>query len=554
MNNMKYNMDKSKDLAILVYSCWKNSDMWTIFLSLFGKYWSDCSYRLILLTDKILADKKEYDFDDVVVLDANWYDMLMAGVDRAGTPYVMLWMDDYLLYDYINNSDIEYHLKSAVKYHAANIRFVQTSIMPVKSFEKDAEYDVCEPGEVYSLSTQIGIWDVSFLKKVIRPEWTPWEFERKGSLLNVDHLHPLLITKNYTFPYEEAIKQGKWLENGVRLCNREHISIDFKRRKAMSSFETSKLFFMKGILEMNPLFIVKIQNFLMDKQKDGRNKVRWIEKGGVSSLGNKCMRFASYFKIDRLCYKAAYYFYRKYPTPEMIESRRFYKKNRERISKCLSYLYDDRSKQIFMKMICFRCNKDYRKFPGYEANQYFVQDIMKFNENEVFIDGGGYNGDTTMEFINRVEGHYKKVVIFEPDVTNYNLMKKVVEKKKNIIAYNMGLYDTTTKLTFKSGEDVASRIDEQGDFTVPVVALDDLEECKDATFIKMDIEGAELKALAGAKNIIISNAPKLAICLYHSDADMLEIIEYVHELVPSYKLYVRHHSPIQNETVLYAVQ
>lgn len=272
---MDYHTVKSKRLAILLYSCWKNSDMWPIFLKLFRKYWKDCPYKLILLTDKIDHEKKRrFDFDEIVELDADWYTMLEAGMERAGTPYVMLWMDDYFLYSDVKNADIEHHLDAAIKYDVANIRFVQTNIMPVRTFEKDAEYDVCDPGEVYSLSTQIGIWNVDFLKKTIDPAWTPWEFERKGSILNRDAVHPLLITKNYIFPYEEVVKQGKWLESGVRLCTREHIKLNFERRKAMSSFETAKLFFLKGVLEINPMFIVKVQNALGNRKIKARRKNR----------------------------------------------------------------------------------------------------------------------------------------------------------------------------------------------------------------------------------------------------------------------------------------
>lgn len=69
----------------------------------------------------------------------------------------------------------------------------------------------------------------------------------------------------------------------------------------------------------------------------------------------------------------------------------------------------------------------------------------------------------------------------------------------------------------------------------------------------MDIEGSELPALEGAKQTILRNKPKLAISIYHSDEDMLRIVEYIHELVPEYKLYIRAHTMGIAETVLYAV-
>ncbi|WP_442857226.1 FkbM family methyltransferase [Butyrivibrio sp. INlla18] len=73
----------------------------------------------------------------------------------------------------------------------------------------------------------------------------------------------------------------------------------------------------------------------------------------------------------------------------------------------------------------------------------------------------------------------------------------------------------------------------------------------DATFIKMDIEGAEKNAILGAAHIIKKNKPKLVICIYHSDGDMMNIQLVIHEMVPEYKLYVRHHSNSYPETVLY---
>ena len=88
---------------------------------------------------------------------------------------------------------------------------------------------------------------------------------------------------------------------------------------------------------------------------------------------------------------------------------------------------------------------------------------------------------------------------------------------------------------------------------IPVVDIDSVPECQNATWIKMDIEGAEMAALKGARNTILRNKPKLTISIYHSDEDMIRIAEYIHELVPEYRLYIRHHSSNKAETVLYAI-
>lgn len=96
-------------------------------------------------------------------------------------------------------------------------------------------------------------------------------------------------------------------------------------------------------------------------------------------------------------------------------------------------------------------------------------------------------------------------------------------------------------------------VEEDTGTTIKLVKMDNVPECQDATFIKMDIEGAELAALRGGRELIQRNKPKLAICIYHSDEDMLSIAEYIHELVPEYRIYMRAHNMGIAENVLYAV-
>lgn len=77
---------------------------------------------------------------------------------------------------------------------------------------------------------------------------------------------------------------------------------------------------------------------------------------------------------------------------------------------------------------------------------------------------------------------------------------------------------------------------------------------RDITFIKMDIEGAEKKALLGAADIIKRSKPILAICIYHKREDFFEIPLLIDEMVTGeYTFYVRQYRYGQSETVLYAL-
>ena len=89
---------------------------------------------------------------------------------------------------------------------------------------------------------------------------------------------------------------------------------------------------------------------------------------------------------------------------------------------------------------------------------------------------------------------------------------------------------------------------------IRTAAIDDIVDKNDrVTFIKMDVEGAELESLKGARKLIKRDCPKLAVCIYHRPEDMITLPLYIKSLVPEYKLYLRSYSNSDNEMVLYAV-
>lgn len=191
-----------------------------------------------------------------------------------------------------------------------------------------------------------------------------------------------------------------------------------------------------------------------------------------------------------------------------------------------------------------------------EKDQYFCKDIVRLKVGEVFLDGGAYTGDTIQQFMDICKKEkviYKKVIAFEPDKNNFALLSKFYGRRDKVLIYNKGLSKEKDVLYFQESG-VASKLSAQGLCKVPVINIDFIPECKEVTFIKMDIEGAEMDALLGAQETIKRNHPKLAICIYHSDEDMVRIVEYIHALVPEYKLFIRHHSERHVETVVYAVE
>ena len=235
--------------------------MWIIFSRLFQKYWSKCPYAVILVTDRFEDEGEQYAFTKVVEIDDTWAKMIKEAIRQAETPYVMLWMDDYLLCDYICSDDIQKQILRAKKFHAANIRLIESpkSNGIYKGHDNIGFY---KNGQAYSISTQIGIWDAKFLNKLIRNQWSAWDFERIASMTKRNFHQPLLVALDYVFPYEEGVRRGKWMVSGANLCKRNGIKLDPSTRPIMSSMEMAQIYFRGAILDWNPNFILRVQTLI----------------------------------------------------------------------------------------------------------------------------------------------------------------------------------------------------------------------------------------------------------------------------------------------------
>jgi FkbM family methyltransferase len=273
-------------------------------------------------------------------------------------------------------------------------------------------------------------------------------------------------------------------------------------------------------------------------------------------------RFLTWLKEKGITRKINGVFIRKTDkrnSKDMKESQDFFTQNQDRVQRVLELLSDEKSKKVLNAVIKYRMYKTPIPQSLYsEYDQYFVSDIIRISQGEVFVDVGAYTGDTIQQFMDlarKQKVRYGKIIGFEPDEKNYSLVSRYYGKKKGVILIKKGISIKEDTLFFRV-ESATSHVVEDGnnaDYSIPVTNIDSVKVCSKATWIKMDIEGAEMDALHGAEETIKRNHPKLTICIYHSDEDILRIIEYIHELVPEYRLYVRHHSSNHVETVLYAI-
>lgn len=189
------------------------------------------------------------------------------------------------------------------------------------------------------------------------------------------------------------------------------------------------------------------------------------------------------------------------------------------------------------------------------TSQYF--DLLTPDGNEVFVDCGCYDASTAFHFAGWCGSRgYDKILCFEPDRDSFQKCTELCRGLGNCTVYPYGVSDRAGMVYFQSGRKEESKIVRSEDGTaadsIETVVLDNFLRGERVTFIKMDIEGAELDALKGASRIIKEQKPKLAISIYHRPEDIIEIPKLLMELRPDYRFYIRHYSLLLNETVLYA--
>lgn len=231
-------------------------------------------------------------------------------------------------------------------------------------------------------------------------------------------------------------------------------------------------------------------------------------------------------------------------------------KNISRYDTVFEMLADNTSKLVFTRLMQFRLIPDMRFVQAAydkEHPQYFDKTLVHCTKDEVFVDCGGFTGDTVEEYIRQYE-QYKTIYVYEPSNDNIEHCRSNTSKYPNIILRNCGVGEKSEALPISNSMSSSSFTGtvEDGDL-IPIVSLD--EDIKEKiTFIKMDVEGFEIPALLGAKNHIKNDTPKLAICTYHILSDMWEIPLLIHSINPNYSYYFRHYNPDQNlETVVYAI-
>jgi len=189
--------------------------------------------------------------------------------------------------------------------------------------------------------------------------------------------------------------------------------------------------------------------------------------------------------------------------------------------------------------------------------------IIEVQKGDIVIDAGGGWGDTALYFASKT-GSSGKVFSFEFLERNLKIFNKNLNLNPNLkeiieIINNPIWKESNREINYY--EDGVSGVvffnkKKNPSQKLITISIDDFVREKNhikIDFIKMDIEGAEVAALLGAKETLIKYRPKLAISVYHDIDHYYKIPYYISSLNLNYKFYLDHFSINRAETILFGI-
>jgi FkbM family methyltransferase len=180
------------------------------------------------------------------------------------------------------------------------------------------------------------------------------------------------------------------------------------------------------------------------------------------------------------------------------------------------------------------------------VQQVYESAEVRLHPGDIVIDGGGHVGTFTRYALQRGAA---RVIVVEPEPLNIvcleaNLAPEIASGKVHLV--KAGIWDEKTFLALadsnsnSAGHSFVREVSDSHKVNgMPLVPIDEIVQelgLDRVDFIKMDIEGAERRALAGARVTLARFGPRMAISSYHLRDDPAAIPAVVRQAQPRYHI------------------
>jgi FkbM family methyltransferase len=240
-----------------------------------------------------------------------------------------------------------------------------------------------------------------------------------------------------------------------------------------------------------------------------------------------------------------------------LTDRRQYAAYRTAIETVYQSLADDESRAVYLDILRFRLAVPGARAPKPSPSlQYFPEEVMTALraccKRPVLVDGGAYDGDTLAAARKHCEPAL--AFAFEPALANFSrLTANARHFDFPVVCFPCGLSDATGYVSFSSESGESCAICQNGAERIQVARLDECLPGQRVDFIKLDVEGHEVPALEGARQLFEIGMPILAVAAYHRWDDLWRIPAFVMHSSTECRLLLRAHESNSFDSVLYGI-
>ena len=218
----------------------------------------------------------------------------------------------------------------------------------------------------------------------------------------------------------------------------------------------------------------------------------------------------------------------------------FAEAHRSEIEAAAALFSDEASRELFYEVLAYRITGDMKYLRRTEEFGDSVASLLPGDIRRV-IDAGAFNGDTARTFISAFP-EVKKIVCVEPDARTFRKLAEFAATDSRVTAINASVGASDGTDIFNSSSSRASSTGAQNRrakcVEVRRLTVDRLTgrsragdrdgysgaaEGDGRLLIKLDVEGAELAAIEGAKQTLAEEKPALAAAVYHRTGDIFTI-------------------------------
>lgn len=222
--------------------------------------------------------------------------------------------------------------------------------------------------------------------------------------------------------------------------------------------------------------------------------------------------------------------------------RDFYNNNFNKIVSVSEIFADDYSKELYLDMILFRLSGNPKHLSKVMSPPDMYSSLINEELINRVIDCGAYKGDSASDII--LSLHPNEIYAIEPDPKTFIKLSAFAQSNDRckITAYNFAVGSNASSTEFNSSGSRGSGAEGSNRRGITTeVEIRSLDSCnfENIDLIKYDVEGDEISAIEGSRELINQYHPAISVSVYHRSQDIFEIPLMIKDICPQYKFYLR---------------